>query len=798
MNKKKFIPIIIGAAAAAGIIVFFLLLGRNGNNFPADGYILEIESNETVQESMPLVFSTGVAYKERFPASYIFKDITGKKNVVEDSSFIHYNDGSLSAFTDGIAVNMTEVEAGYMEFYYLGKNMVMTKAAEGWQIDNNSMTMDFPELLWELSEDKVMAASDEMTLYLSGKEPERISGYLEVSWPDKDIVQVANQDLMYQTVAAGGRIVYGSGVVLDFEKKAVENSDEETCFTMQEIMADMSASAITIRSESAANWKMPEFNIYNDDGKAGENGESGQSGENGRTGNMGQAGEGGEAGEVGSDGQAGTGGKTGEVGSKGSTPLTGSLGGDLELSSGIVQGSIRIYDMDYDCSTIIVDLAVDNSYGKLLMNSCIIEIYDAATGRLAGSQSYNGSEVTFWNILEPDREYVASVTCQYELDTAAGTVINTKVFDSKNFYTSSEGISMEQELVGESTVFLSLKQLSGMKTVANSFRLCVSSGEKSVDWPDYGGEDLRDYISVSNPETILLDMKSLFGADYDSNVPYRIELYTSPQDAGSYVWDRKVEYDDDGKEKISDYEGLSSGAVRKSGQILSGKTLKQKPVIGNIRYQAGSGYYDLSLNVEKDKDNSIRTYRFTISWEEGDSRTGTKVLESSTDTVRWYYGNVGYGNYTVNARVIYNDNEKDNILEASPVTIVLTGGESGISLSSETVTKNSIKGDLVVDTQGRDLKSGSSITVTVSAYSVGDKNDDTYSYWKSYSLPISGTQGSDGKYYFPSAIDCLNLRSETTYTITVQGIIVTWAYDDAGNNLEQGEVLGTVSKTTLK
>ena len=182
--KRKIVIGVIALVAAilTGTIAGgYLLTGNSRKTFPADGYVLEVTDGEDGQVVSELSFSAETKYYGKFPSSFRFRDIEGSKHVVKSDNYIHYTDGSLSSFADGMTVNMAEVGKGYLDFYRVGAGMVMAAAGEGWEIDNNGNTLNFKELLWQLNENKIMTASDKMTLEMAGQETKTLSGALEIT-----------------------------------------------------------------------------------------------------------------------------------------------------------------------------------------------------------------------------------------------------------------------------------------------------------------------------------------------------------------------------------------------------------------------------------------------------------------------------------------------------------------------------------------------------------------------------------------------------------------------------------------
>lgn len=851
MKKKGKFLIIIPLAVVitlAGVLGgAYLLTSESRKNFPSDGYVLEITSDEKEQSVAGITFSVGTQYRGKFPNSYIFRDVQGEKYVVDAANYIHYSDGSLSAFTDGMAVNMDDVGKGFLDFYRVGKGMVMEKNETGWQIENNNSELDFTELLWELTENKVLTASEELTLELSGRESEKISGYLEITWVDKGIVQVAGEDMVCQTVTTGGRVIFRSGSVLNLEDRTVTGKDGTVLFSLDDLMADMANGGIVIQSDSASEWQPPELNIETEDGKSGDNGEGGEGGESGTTGGSGTEGTSGEAGEDGKGGDPGTTGKQGETGAAGGSPGSGSGSGSSASATGTDSrlGTIRVSNLEYDCSSVSVSFATEDEWNSLISYTGTVELRDTETNKLIASQnnvnlSYDGMEsdrtITFTDCLQPDHQYTIVVKNDYEVEQQNGEkTTGTKTFVTRHFYTSSEGIVMEMGIVSEDTVTVNLNELdfaSLLSSGAESFHLRITCDGVTIDWP---GEDQAESISdyTENGYSIELVLSDLLDAatnglsdyngrtEWESDIPYTIELYTSTLGENDGAW----EQDENG-----DFKGLGT-TVRKSTQVLTGRTLKKQPDIpltGSINAALRDSYYELSVNVESDPDAAVKNYQFVIQDPTGKE---VAVLDSTTNVVNWYYGEgLLTGDYTISAKVTYYDNEKDNIIERSEKISVNSAGNASIVFRPYTaqeqtdgsyqwvdsynmttthaggsddpnkgvtdgsspiaVTSNSIYGDLVVNPNGRNFRAGSTVTITITAGSTGN---DVYAYKKEIKQTAPEI-GYDGNYHF--SIKCLGLKADTLYTISVSGTVVK-SYT-AGSSSSQQESTGTLGSAAVK
>lgn len=740
-----------------------------------------------------------------------------------------------------MAVNVEEAGQGFLDFYRLGEGMVMTKAETGWEIDNNDNTMSFPEMVWMISEKKTLAGSDEMVLQLPGKEEETISGYLEITWPDQAFVQVANNDLMYQTVTTDARIIFKNGAILDLGERALVDGEGNTYFTLSELYADMQEGAISIQSSSASDWQPPEFNIQVEngvdgaDGKSGENGELGESGENGVDGVNGESGESGANGQAGAAGSAGKkGGSGGTAGSSG-TGSSGSGG-----SSGTVSGlsnrlaSMRVESMSYNSTSAELTVLVEDEFSTLQSNTGIVEIRETSTNKLVVTSKENFAEsdihsFSFQDVLLPDRQYTLIVKSDYSVELQNGVQnTGTKTFIKRDFFTNSEGITMALDRTETDKVYVSLNELdtgSGF-TKPTDFMMRITSGEYWVTYPYSTGGSVSSQKISSVAGGVTLDfVNDLFGKKYaseglnwSSDIPYTIELYTA---SSSGTWSLN-------SEGIPE-DALAYGTVKQSAQTLSGRTLKEKPEIGAVYSTlTNDGYYDLTVSVDSDKDQSIKSYEFTIKNNYGET---VRTISSTTNSAKWYYeGDITPNTtYSVSCEVTYYDNEKDVILGAqtgTDIVVTATGNPvvrffpytqstdssgNAVWVDSQGNTVNSynenfgttgvnatrIWGDVLLNMNGKTLDTSSNLTVKITSnttYAASGDYNTSYDRTLSYS-PAELKTGKDGEYYFP--LKCLGLRAGTVYVISVTGTVETQISVGGATQIQKSsKLLGSASVKT--
>lgn len=645
---KKVRASVIGIAAMAVVLAAVLvtggvmLTGREQNAMPTDGYVLGVSQEEEGASVYQQNFAAGTVIGKKFPSSYAYQDVEGDKTVVADDSFLHFSDGSISAFTDGVVVDAAAVNDSVVEFYSLKAQMVMTAGNSGYSIDNNSKTMEFGELLWMLNDKKYLAASSAMNLYLANGEHHSISGYLEITFLDEGIVQLANESDVWTSLASNTSIEFASGAILDLKDGVVYNKDHEACITLSSMAADMS-SAVQINSDSNSNWVPPTFKVTAENGKDGTDGEAGTDGEQGDDG---------QEGEEGTKGQEG---KAGETGATGGTPGTTSGGKDDENKSSTM-GTIRVTNMTYTASAASFYLNVSDEDNTLTSNSGEIEVRNAETNQLVWSytSAYSAealdinkvNSASVFNItsgLNPDTEYILIVKNGYSMQTASGTTKGTKTFVNRHFFTSTEGVTMEK---AENIPVTATE--GGIKVTLN--KQSYSKARSAMVRLEIGGQEHEIEVALSGNSTeVEFHFAELLSGGGEisayTNQPYTLTLFSSESAQGSGAYNTNPE------------TGEFQGDVQRSAYQIHGTTLKAEVELGDFEVtNSNQGYYTLEQKVRSDKDSSIVKYTFIIEKQEADGSVVTEKLESTTGIASWYYKE--NGSYKITSMVTYDDNEK--------------------------------------------------------------------------------------------------------------------------------------------
>ena len=155
------------ALSALGVIALILMVaagvllsGQRAVSFRADGYVLDTaRQDDDTLEVVTDQFVAGSSWHTNSMGTISLKDLEGQTVQVEEGSFIHYNDASLSAFADGAIVDMDQVDSGLMTSYNAPAQTVLSSSGDKYVTDNNGYELSFSNILWKLSDTKYMAVS---------------------------------------------------------------------------------------------------------------------------------------------------------------------------------------------------------------------------------------------------------------------------------------------------------------------------------------------------------------------------------------------------------------------------------------------------------------------------------------------------------------------------------------------------------------------------------------------------------------------------------------------------------------
>lgn len=611
---------IITAAATCGLLALVLFSGYGltagkRQEFPLDGYILEVTASEEGAVCTQRGFAAGTKAREKFPDSWQYKDTEGHSYAASKESFLHFEDGSFSAFSGGALVDMAESGTSVLEFYHIEPMMIMAKSGEGWTIDNNSKNLEFKELLWALNREHLMAASDKLELTLSNGEKKTISGYLELMWLDEGIIRLTDGEEIWQTLASGTRIRYSSGMTVDLGEKLVQDREGNAVFSMEALSADQDL-AIDLQSDSSdwSGWTPPTFVVHNDDGADGESGAQGEQGEEG---------------EQGKEGEKGDNGKNGEGGAVGGR-AGGVISGEETNLADESMARVLITDVSGSGTDISFAIKVKDPGHTLVADTGVISVREAQSGVVVWKQNIDLTSVDTQSFrihdgsLKEDMQYSINVESGYQINMENGiTNTGSMTYVIRDFYTASEGLCLDRvDLTQENmTVYLGKTGNTAIKSVY--LKVKTQGGEYEYETGKFDPGTKKSYTIEYQAE--IAEKWGFDSVEGITNQPFSVELYMDTGN-GQYV---------------------------KSPYELKGTFLKKEPVFTGLSVIRKDGYYEFREALASDPDQALEGCRFVIT----DHGTEIKTLTSPGSSVQWYYDTGLCGKeYTVTVYMTWNDN----------------------------------------------------------------------------------------------------------------------------------------------
>lgn len=665
------------ALSALGVIALILMVaagvllsGQRAVSFRADGYVLDTaKQDDDTLEVVTDQFVAGSSWHTNSMGTISLKDLEGQTVQVEEDSFIHYNDASLSAFADGAIVDMDQVDSGLMTSYNAPAQTVLSSSGDKYVTDNNGYELSFSNILWKLSDTKYMAVSPTIQIELAGQDSASAEGFVEFTYLEEGIVQLVTKDQAWQVLAAGSRLDLANGMSIYLDTQEIVGGSGSARLTLAGINADGPSN---IKIAASDEWVPPTFNITAIDG---EDGESGDQGENG------------EQGQAGGEGASGDSGKNGDNGKDGETGATGATGGSRNNSSSITGGSaatmpaMNLADLDVTAGSISFKVEVGEGGWELEdvnhpgEESGTVQLLNVQTGAVikTWTVNFNNGDTTFpsdgtsfsFTELSSDTQYRIVVTSPYHYEITAEdntiTRSGTKAFIDRTVYTDSTGIYLNSVTAEESAVSGSIEVKPYALTSGSANYLLLEVIDENGDQVGTSMpyiKKLSDIVPGDGSGWELSDSGSYVyhftyshaaGDSVYTDHTYTVKLYTSTSAAApGTVTDNGVELKD-------------SEEVR---------TLKSLPTIGKLVANAQTGYFDLYVDgvyVNGMNDtSSVSLWTYYIKDSKGNL---VRTLTSKTsDAVQLAVDgeSIKYGEpYTATAEVTIYDNEKNVVLPST-------------------------------------------------------------------------------------------------------------------------------------
>lgn len=782
--------------------------------FVYSGYLLD--GSETKENGYAkYTFEAGTTYKTGYPDSVIFKDTAGVQVATSRNAFLHYADGSLSALTDGVIVDLNNMSNGMLNNFGINAGTILERRDSSYVVDSISGTLYLDDFLWKINDSQYILVSSTIDITTGAQEPIYYNDYVEMRYYNEGILMLITENGAYRTVASDCVATVNSGIQLDLSARTVTTDEEGTKMSMEQIVLDsnqvidvlkpiMSAQkSDDLFSERQINEAikiaLPTFEVIDgedgESGEAGEDGEDGEAGEDGQkglTGADGLTGKTGENGKTGIDGIAGpdgaggapgapgepgvagtsgTNGKNGQNGMSGPSGASGAkgqdgLGGDEQIiNGGLVEEQEQLVLPEFSFETFKVTENAVNATLKIdkpdiLTGEVCVDLVRAADGQLVKEHErfepgVGEAQISF-NELLPDTTYLIRVTATYSAADATGATHDYQnVFLTKQFTTNATGIYVEPVVKEENA--LTFRVIKPEYSQVSSYTLVIRKADTTAQDGTITGEEIGEGVYKFT--------------GLSTNTPY-----------------------------YADVTGitLSEGTMPDIKGEQQYYTLKKKPILSqpDVFVNKVDSVFEMSLPQVVDPDNGIRYYRYEVYETTINADNLRKTYQISTNrSVACQVDGVDIRrNYPYVLRVVagFYDNEKTIEYSVDSTQFSLDGAEWPIIRFNQTevLEHDVLKGEIRISMNDAELDTTQPIRVLYRS-STGKTKE-----WTTTVTSSMQVEGSSTYVITDASFELDELCASDTYVCDVYGTFSLADGNEGGKYWRENEWMGSFMAKT--
>jgi hypothetical protein len=771
MLKSKVILmcLILPIIAAIGVLGFVIFRDTASQQvFSNSGYILISPENAYSDKvNSQIYFEEGSKFRTKYAEQVVFRDQQNQTIAVDTESFVHYNDNSIGALSNGVLIDLNDLDKPMMNYYGLSASSVMEKAGNGFILDNLGDSMSFQDFLWKISDTKYLLASGTISIRLSDNKVLENKDYVELTYYETGIIRIVTQEGTWQSVSSNCTAKLGNGVSINLANRTVLEKEGNVKLSLEQMVIDSDDNIVIIpddRKNNTKEQKIPEFDIKTIDGAhgtAGEAGENGDLGESGLDGIEGEAGKKGEAGTGGTPGNPGDPGVTGATGVNGVNGPNGVSGANGAAGANGAQGSntsqddastgnekkpmllpsFDLIDMEVKSNSVSANFSVTDEERRLDVSKPFnVQILDNLTGRQVHKVEIDPGNMSFkveYNGLVPNNEYRIVLTADYIVDN----VNYSRVFLSKLFDTDSLGLTVQKQYAADNALAMNVKTKPYAEILSANLQLTDGNGNPVNTKP------INILASTAESgETIVFD-------GLKPNSLYRLKVVNI-----------ELNYD-------------SNLVVPSESRGEEYWTLKLAPELGKpvVVVNKRNGCFDMQLESVTDLDGAIVTFRYDIyevGYDQNEKLVKT-LYTTKKETLPCYIDGIDIKNgYNYRLRVVaecYDNEKKVEYASALSDIFNITGNDFPTVLfeKDEVQTHHEkITGTLRINTNGAILTINPENPLTIS-YQNSKGDVDTYQITEVPPFQLL----TDNNILYTIPFTEGNLMAADNYIISVYGTI---------------------------
>lgn len=713
---KTKIKVIIIIIVALIMLILGLILAINTKkesikNFQDSGYIISnVYKKNNDSEINKIYFDAKAQYTKHSNDEYSFNNSDGKKNVVTQDNFVHYNNNSIMALKDGVAIDLTDIDSKIISYYNIFSESILTKTSKGYEINNLNENLSFQKLLFKISDKKYLMAADNIVISFSDSQTVSLKNYVEIEYINENVIKLYNDESEYQTIASNLYLI-SDNIKINLEYKTISKNNIKY-LTMADMIINADDNIEVLPEEKLPVTPMDDNNQGNNQGS--NNQSNGNQGDN----------QNGDGTDIDISGQIGD---------------LVTPGENVDNEDNFVQPTFTVESMEAtsigfenlkitleDKSSVLygnrqVEL-VDNSTGTVLEN---LEDWDE------GSLIYT---INYYTKLKPNSEYTLNIKGQYKIEDT----VYDRTFVSKIFRTLDIGLEITEDYITSDTVSFAIYRNAYSKVKALSY-IIVDSDDQIIE------EETKETYD-DNSNIIIATTKNKLR----SNSNYKLKI-------------TKIQYD------VDEYSASNIPNLSISYKL---KTLKEKPNVENAKLQAildnQKNTIQLSIDNLIDNNNGIKSITYNI-YNTQDTPEGKNLIQTITQNeykaITLNVDDLGQGqSYYFSAMIEFDDNQKtiiytsnnSNIIGTSPIKYPkVIGFEKGTDISSEKII-----GQLKILDEEKYIYMNNIRSFKI----VLKENSGIGTYSTSFSVDVSGSQNST-EFVFP--VDIKELKPNTEYILNV-------------------------------
>lgn len=621
-TMKTKIKIIIITIIALIMLVLGLILAINTKkesikNFQDGGYIISnVYKKNNDSEINKIYFDAKAQYTKHANDEYSFNNSDGKKNVVTQDNFVHYNNNSIMALKDGVAIDLTDIDSKIISYYNIFSESILTKTSKGYEINNLNENLSFQKLLFKISDKKYLMAADNIVISFSDSQTVSLKNYVEIEYINKNVIKLYNDESEYQTIASNLYLI-SDNIKINLEYKTISKNNIKY-LTMADMVINADDNIEVLPEEKLPVTPADDNNQGNNQNNQGNQGNNQGNNQN-------------------------NGGNDIDISDQLGNLVT--PGENVDNEDNFIQPTFTVESMEVtsigfenlkitleDKSSVLygnrqVEL-VDNSTGTVLEN---LEDWDE------GSLIYT---INYYTKLKPNSEYTLNIKGQYKIEDT----VYDRTFVSKIFRTLDIGLEITEDYVTSDTVSFAIYRNAYSKVKAFSYVIVDSDDQTIEEETKVSYDENSDIVyATTNSENPKKTLRS--------NTNYKLKI-------------TKIQYDAD------EYSADNTPNLSISHKL---KTLKQKPTVESAKLQAildnQKNTIQLSVDNLIDNNNGIRSITYNVYSTENNKLIQT-ITQNEYKPITLSVDDLGQGqSYYFSVTVEFDDNQK---------TIIYTSNNSNI------------------------------------------------------------------------------------------------------------------------